>query len=141
VIPSLIKRAMDGEDPFIVWGDGSPIRDFINAMDVARGMLIALEKCPGPKKPLNLGSGTGYTIKNLVEIIINNLNKKPEVIYDSSKPSGDKKRILDISRAKELIGWEPKITLEEGVKETMDWYRNNKEIIKKRYDVFDNKKK
>lgn len=136
VIPSLIKRAINGEDPFVVWGDGSPVRDFIHAKDVARGMIMALENCPGPYKPINLGSGTGYSIKNLVDIIINNLEYKPEVVWDTSKPSGDKIRVMDISRAKKLLGWKPKISLEEGVKNTMEWYREHKNLVEKRYNVF-----
>ncbi len=144
VIPSLIKRAVDGENPFVAWGDGSPIRDFIHARDVARGMLLALEKCPGPENPINLGSGTGYTIKELVEIIISNLDNKPQIVWDTSKPSGDKKRLMDISRAKSLIEWEPQISLKEGVREVMDWYKQNKDITDKRYNIFtspNNKKK
>lgn len=133
VIPSLIKRAVDGEDPFVVWGDGSPIRDFIQARDVAKGMMIALERCPG--YPLNLGSGKERSIKEIVEIIINNLEKKPRVVWDTSKPSGDKKRLMDISRAKAL-GWKPEITLEEGIKEVMEWYKRRKDIVDKRYNVF-----
>ncbi len=136
VIPSLIKRVLDGEDPFVVWGDGTPIRDFIHTKDVARGMLLALEKCPG--YPLNLGSGTGHSIKRIVEIIINNLENKPKVIWDTSKPSGDKKRLMDISRAKAL-GWKPEIDLEEGIKEVMEWYKKNKDIVNKRYNVFKEK--
>lgn len=133
VIPSLIKRALDGENPFVVWGDGTPIRDFIHAKDVAKGMLIALEECPG--YPLNLGSGTGHSIKEIVEIITNNLEKKPRVIWDTSKPSGDRKRLMDISRIK-VLGWKSEINLEEGIKEVMEWYKKNKDIIDKRYNVF-----
>ena len=133
VIPSLIKRAIDGENPLMVWGDGTPIRDFIFAKDVARGMLIALERCPG--YPLNLGSGRGYSIKEVVEIIINNLERKPKIIWDTSKPSGDKKRLMDISKARAL-GWKPEISLESGIKEVMDWYKKNKEIVNKRFNVF-----
>jgi len=139
VVPSLIHRAMQGHNPFEVWGDGSPLRDFIHAKDVARGMLMAVENCPGPFKPMNLGSGSGYTIKHLVETIVSNLDQKPEIKWLIDKPSGDKKRIFDISRAEELIGWKPKISLEEGIKETMEWYKENKEIINKRYDVFKTK--
>ena len=136
VIPSLIRRAIEGEDPFTVWGDGSPIRDFIHGRDVANGMLMALETPPGPFKPMNLGSGKGYSIKNLVETIINNLNGKPRIKWLTDKPKGDAKRILDINRAKELIGWEPKVSLDEGIKETMNWYKKNKNIVNKRYDIF-----
>ncbi len=133
VIPSLIKRALDGENPFIVWGDGSPIRDFIHAEDVANGMLFALEK--GAGKPINLGSGIGVSIKKIVEIIIDNLDEKPKIFWDTSKPSGDKKRLMDISRGKS-IGWKPKISIEDGIKGVMDWYKENKDIVDKRYNVF-----
>lgn len=134
VIPSLIKRALDGENPFVVWGDGSAIRDFINAKDVARGMMLTMES--GATEPINLGSGEGVSIKKIVEIIIGNMKIKPEVIWDISKPSGDKKRLLDISRAKTLLGFEPKISIEEGIKEAMDWYAENKNTADKRYNVF-----
>ena len=137
VIPSLIKRAMDGEDPLIVWGDGTPIRDFIHARDVARGMMFALEQCP--PYPINLGSGKGYTVKEIVEIIVNNLDKKPKIVWDTSKPAGDKKRLMDVSRANALE-WKPEISLEQGIKEVMEWYRNNKETVNKRYNVFTEKK-
>ena len=133
VIPSIIKRATDGENPLKVWGDGSPVRDFIHARDVARGMVIALEKCP--RTPINLGSGKGYSIKELVEIIVNNLDKKPSIVWDASKPSGDKKRLMNISKAKE-IGWAPETSLEKGVKEVMEWYKKNRNVVDKRYNVF-----
>jgi len=136
VVPSLIKRAINRENPFVVWGDGSPVRDFIYTNDVAKGILMALENCQGPGKPINFGSGKGYSIKNLVEIILNNLDYKPKVIWDSSKPSGDRKRVMDISRAKALIGWEPQTSLEEGVKQTMSWYKNNKNFFG-RYNIFE----
>ena len=133
VIPSLIKRTLDGENPLIVWGDGSPIRDFIHAKDVARGMLLALEK--GVGHPINLGSGIGVSIKKIVEIIVNNMKIKPKVFWDTSKPSGDKKRLMDISRAK-AIGFQPMISIEEGIKKVMDWYQENRDIVNKRYNVF-----
>ena len=136
VIPSLIRRALDGENPLAVWGDGSPIRDFIHARDVARGMLLALENITG--QPINLGSGVGVTIREIVEIIVSNMEIKPEVVWDISKPSGDKKRVMDISRAK-TIGFQPIISIEEGIKEVMDWYRENRDIVDKRYNVFTEK--
>jgi len=137
VIPSLIKRAMDGENPLEVWGDGTPIRDFIHARDVARGMIFALEK--NVQEPINLGSGIGVSVKEIVEIITNNLEKKPEIVWDTSKPSGDKKRLMDISRAIKL-GWKPEIPIEQGIKEVMEWYKKNKDITDKRYNVFTEKK-
>lgn len=133
VIPSLIKRAVNGEDPLTVWGDGTQVRDFIYTEDVARGMMFVVEK--KYTKPVNLGSGTGHSIKEIVEIIIKNLDKKPQVVWDVSKPSGDKIRLMDTSRAKS-IGFEPKISLEEGIREVMNWYRENKDKNIRRYDKF-----
>ncbi len=133
VIPSLIRRAMDGESPLRVWGDGSSIRDFIHARDVARGMLLAIEK--GLGQTVNLGSGKGMSIKEIVTIIAGNIKVKPRIVWDTTKPSGDKRRVMDISRAG-AIGFHPEIDIRKGIKETMDWYEKNKDIINKRYNVF-----
>ena len=137
VVPSLIKRAVDGEDPLTVWGDGSPIRDFIHASDVARGMLLVVEK--GETRPVNLGSGTGVSVKRIVDIICGNLEKKPKVVWDKSKPSGDKIRLMDIARARRL-GFSPQVTIEEGVADAMAWHKANRTADAKRYNVFTEKK-
>jgi len=133
VIPSLICRAMSGENPFVVWGDGSPIRDFIYTTDVASGMLSLFEK--NVNKPVNLGSGVGASIKEIVELIVDNLEVKPEVVWDTTKPKGDAKRLMDTTRAKSY-GIHPTVSLEDGIKETMNWYRNNKDVVDKRYNIF-----
>lgn len=133
VIPSLISRVMQGEDPLVVWGDGSAVRDFIHAKDVARGMLLAMEK--GCGRPINLGSGTGVSVKKIVEIILENVESRPKVIWDTSKPSGDRIRLMDVSRAKS-IGFDPVISVEDGIKEVMEWYRENKNSVHKRFNVF-----
>lgn len=135
VIPSLIKRVNDKENPLVVWGDGTQIRDFIHATDVAKGMMLALEKCPGPQMPINLGSGQRYTIKDLTEVIAKYSQTNPSIVWDKSKPSGDKIRVMDISRAKNL-GWQPEVSLEQGIKQTIDWYNKNKAIVDKRYNIF-----
>jgi GDP-L-fucose synthase len=134
VVPSLIKRIIDGEDPLIVWGDGFQIRDFAYSKDIARGMIMAMEKANG--LAINLGSGHGYSIKELVMTIRSHLGigkflgiKHPKVRYDKTKPTGDKKRVMDISRAKEVLGWEPKILLLEGIRKTMEWYLENKDSL------------
>jgi len=133
VIPSLVKRALDKENPLVVWGDGTPIRDFIHASDVARGILLVMEK--GTGQPVNLGSGVGVTIREIVEIIVNNMGEKPEVVWDTTKPSGDRKRLMDVSRAREL-GFKPEVSLEEGIKGVMQWYLENKAVVDQRYNVF-----
>ena len=133
VVPTLIRRAVDGENPFRVWGDGSAERDFVHATDVARGMILAAERMPG--HPVNLGSGVGISIRRLVEIITSNVTSRPEVVWDRSKPSGDRKRLMDISRAR-AMGWGPAIPLEVGVADVMEWYRRNRTKAAGRYDVF-----
>jgi GDP-L-fucose synthase len=135
VIPSLIRRAMDGENPLTVWGDGSPIRDFIYAKDVAIGMMLAVEK--SVNVPINLGSGNGVTIREIAEIISANVPGGPiQVVWDTTKPKGDAKRILDMTRANELLGFIPQTSLSEGIRETINWYQSNREISDNRYNVF-----
>jgi len=139
VIPSLIHRALAGENPLTVWGNGTPIRDFIHARDVARGMMLTLEK--GVTQPINLGSGTGVSIKQIAETIARFLPDGPvKIVWDKSKPMGDKKRLMDTTRAKKLIGFKPDVSLEQGIKETIEWYLKNKALVNKRYNVFNEKK-
>lgn len=125
---------MQGESPLTVWGDGSPIRDFIHARDVARGMMIAVEK--GVNQPINLGSGDGISIREIVEKIVDNLPDSRELVWDTTKPKGDALRLMDMTRARELIGFETEIDLLDGIKETMDWYSKNLSDIDARYNVF-----
>jgi GDP-L-fucose synthase len=134
VIPSLIRKAQENK-VLEVWGDGTPIRDFIYADDVAKGMIFAVEN--KITKPLNLGSGIGYTIKEVVDLVVKHSGKDLEVKWLSDKPNGDQKRLFDMSTAKSY-GWEIKIGLDEGIKKTTEWFLNNKEILDKRYNPFVN---
>ncbi len=137
VIPSLIHRALSGENPLTVWGDGSPIRDFIHARDVARGMMLAVEK--GINEPINLGSGSGVTIKEVAEAVAKNVpTGAVEIVWDKDKPAGDKKRLMDMTRAKSY-GFECEISLEDGIKETIEWYLSNKDQLNNRYNAFTEK--
>lgn len=137
VIPSLIKRAMDGENPLTVWGDGSPIRDFIHARDVARGMMLAVEQ--GINEPINLGSGTGVTIKEIAEIVAANVPGGPiELVWDVTKPKGDAKRLMDMSRARSY-GFMPQTSIQEGIRETIEWYQQNQGAVDNRYNAFTEK--
>lgn len=137
VIPSLIRRVLDGENPLCVWGDGTAIRDFIYSEDVARGMMRVMEKAP--RGPINLGSGVECPIRQVVEIILSNLPQKPQIIWDTSKPSGDKKRLMDVSKARAL-GFTPQVSLEEGIRKVLTWYLQNRETVDKRYNVFHERK-
>lgn len=140
VIPSLINRVMSGENPLRVWGDGSAIRDFIYSEDVAEAMLKIFEK--NYKKPINIGSGTGVNIKDLVDTIIKISqeeyfkNHKPiKVIWDKTKPVGDKFRVMSTSRAK-LLNIKIKTNLSEGIRKTIVWYLKNKKDINNRFNSF-----
>lgn len=138
-VASLIRRVVDGEDPLVVWGDGSAVRDFIFSRDVARGMMEVLEKVVNCI-PINLGGGKGVTIRELVETIVSLVPKPPKVVWDTSKQSGESVRIMDMTRAKELLGFEPKVSLRDGIKETMDWYIANRDIADNRYNIFKERK-
>lgn len=134
VIPSLIKRVYNKENPYIVWGDGSSIRDFIYSEDVARAMIFAVTN--EINEPLNVGSGEGVSIKDLVNTVIDISEYKPEIVWDTTKPSGDKQRILNTKKLNDY-GFKPQINLKEGLTRTLNWYTNNALTIEnKRYSVF-----
>ena len=116
VIPSLIKKGVE-DDEINVWGDGTPIRDFIYSEDVARGMLHMVKN--RHNDTVNLGSGTGVTISDIATIV-SEYFKKPR-IYDSSKPNGDMKRLMSMRRAQEL-GFASRIKLKDGIEQTIEWY-------------------
>jgi len=130
VIPSLIRKAFSN-NTLEVWGDGSSIRDFIHARDVARGMVFAVEN--KITEPLNLGSGDEISIKRIAEAVAAEANV--EIEWDTSKPTGDHRRVFDMERAKSY-GFQPQISIEEGVKETIQWYLENKAVADSGKDVF-----
>ncbi len=128
VIPALISRMLEGEDPIKVWGDGTVIRDFVFSEDLAEWMIVAMDKLPACT-PINIGSGIGHTIKNIAEKVLENIPLTPIIEWDKSKPTGDPVRLLNINKAKELIGYEPKISIDEGLKKTISWYLENKNLL------------
>jgi GDP-L-fucose synthase len=130
VIPALISRMINGENPVKVWGDGSAVRDFIFSEELANWLLVALEKAP-PCVPINLGSGKGTTIKELAETISQCVPEPPQIEWDKTKPSGDPIRLLSIERAKELLGFRVKTELKEGIKKTVDWYLHHRDLASK----------
>lgn len=129
VVPSLIRKAAEN-DIIEVWGDGSSIRDFVHAKDVARGMIFAVEN--KITKPLNIGSGSGVSIKQLAEIVAEYFNK--EIKWLTDKPSGDAKRIFNMERAKSY-GFENQVPLKEGVIDAIEWFLKNKDIVDKRFNI------
>ena len=130
VVPSLIRKAFSNST-LQVWGDGSAIRDFIHARDVARGMIFAVEN--KITEPINLGSGDEISIKRIAEAVATVADV--EIDWDTSKPTGDPRRVFDMTRTKSY-GFEPEISIEEGIKETIEWYLDNKESADAGKDVF-----
>jgi GDP-L-fucose synthase len=120
------------EDPVVVWGDGSAIRDFAYSRDVAEGIILALHHGTDSGF-VNLGSGKGCSIKELVETLHSFLDFNDE--FDTSKPSGFPKRVMDISLARKLIDYNPTTSLLDGLKETWRWYLDNQDeyLNKKNY--------
>ncbi len=137
VIPSLIRRALGGERPLAVWGDGSPVRDFIHARDVARGMMLVVAQ--GYNKPVNLGSGVGVTIREIAETVARLMPDSCPIAWDPSKPAGDARRLMSTERA-ESLGIRTSVTLEDGIRETIDWFRGNAAIADRRYNAFTEKR-
>ena len=129
VIPSLITRVLRGENPLNVWGDGSAIRDFIYSKEVAYWLLEALENAP-PCVPINLGSGTGFSIKEVAEAVCGLSTTPVRITWDTTKPSGDPIRIMNMDRARKLLNFERKYSLEKGLQETMEWVKNNPKLAK-----------
>jgi GDP-L-fucose synthase len=133
VIPSLMWRIYQKEDPVSVWGDGSAIRDFAYSRDVAEGTILALYHGTKGAPYLNLGSGAGYSIKELVETMQSFLDFN--AFFDTQKPSGFPRRVMNISLARKVIDYHPTTTLKEGLMETWQWFMQNPDeyLSKKNY--------
>jgi GDP-L-fucose synthase len=129
VIPALIKKCIDaqeaGQDHIVAWGDGSPTREFLYVEDAARGIVMAAEKYNDPD-PVNLGSSNEISIKDLVELIAKLTGFTGEIRWDTTKPNGQPRRKLDVTRAKERFGFEARTDFHEGLKRTIEWYRQHR---------------
>lgn len=128
VIPSLIRKAVEKLAPFEVWGDGKEIRDFLHVSDVARGCLLAIEKY-AETDALNLGSGRTVTVKELAAIVTREAGHDVPLKFDPTKPSTIPVRIVDTSKAAAKIGFAPRLTLEEGLRDAIAWFRDNRARI------------
>lgn len=128
VIPALIRKCLEaqarGDDHIIAWGDGSPTREFLYVEDAAEGILLATERYD-ESEPVNLGSSFEISIKELVETIAWLTGFEGEIVWDTSKPNGQPRRKLDVSKAKALFGFEAKTSFEEGLKNTIEWYKSS----------------
>ena len=130
-IIALIYKAIEKMDPYEIWGDGNQERDFTYVEDIVSGSILAAEKI-SDMTPVNLGTGQRYKIIDVVKMICKILNWMPSSFnFDTSKPSGALSRSLDNTRAKELLGWEPKFSLKEGLEKTIKWYIEQHKITGK----------
>ncbi len=129
VIPAMIRKFItaqeDGSNEVTLWGDGSPTREFIYAEDAAEGIVMAAEAYNGPE-PVNLGSGMEISIKDLAGLIARLTGFTGRIVWDTSKPNGQPRRGLDTTRAREYFGFQARTTFEEGLKQTIAWYRENR---------------
>jgi GDP-L-fucose synthase len=127
VIPALIKKCVDaqeqGEDQIVVWGTGSPTREFFYVEDAAQGIVMASELY-NKSDPVNLGSGMEISIKDLVHLIAKLTGFQGKVVWDSSKPDGQPRRCLDTSKAQRDFGFQATTGFEEGLRQTIEWYRH-----------------
>lgn len=127
VIGALILKSLSKKNPFIIWGDGSPVREYIFANDAARGMILALEKyCEAD--PVNLSSGESITISDLAKKILKISNYDPKITFDKLKPEGQSRRVLTNDKAEKVLGFKALTPLDEGLKSTISWIRDNIEI-------------
>jgi len=123
VVPALIKRHLSGEDPFVVWGSPDVVRDFLYVKDVVNGALLILQEGVS-MRPYNLGYGSTITIGDIVNTILKITGKSPEVEWDNSKPTTIPFRACSTERIETELGFKPKYTFEQGMKETIKWYEN-----------------
>ena len=121
-LPAIMKRALSGKDPLKVWGDGLDVRDYVHASDIANGLLLSVVKylvCD----PVNIASGEAITTKDLAQTMLDILGSKARLEFDASKPTALRERRVDISKAKRVLSYLPKVSLREGLADTMGWYR------------------
>ena len=129
VIPALVRKCIEaqerGDKEVVLWGDGSPTREFLYAGDAADGILTATEFYNG-NEPVNIGSGQEISIKDLAEMIARLTGFEGKLVWDTTKSNGQPRRALDTSRAAEYFGWRAFTPFEEGLRQTIDWYRQNR---------------
>lgn len=132
VIPALVRKMVEaqqrGDDQVVLWGDGSPTREFFYAGDAARGIVLSAERYNG-SEPINLGAGMEISIKDLAELVARHTGFEGQLVWDTSKPNGQPRRALDVSRAKEYFGFQAQMPFEEGLRRTVEWFKENQHRI------------
>ena len=133
VIPALIRKCAEaqqaGRSEIVLWGDGTPTREFLYVEDAAEGILQASEQYDD-SLPLNLGTGEEVTIKNLALMIARELGYQCRIVWDTTKPNGQPRRCLDVSRIKQMIGFQARHSLQAGLKKTIQWFQANQASLR-----------
>jgi len=124
VIPALIRKMSESRDEVVLWGDGSPTREYLYVDDCVEGLLLAAERYDAPE-PVNLGTGVETSIRETAELVAELVGFEGEIVWDTSQPNGQPRRSLDPSRARELFGFEARTPLREGLERTIAWYRTS----------------
>jgi GDP-L-fucose synthase len=122
VIPSLVRRAVAGEDPFVVWGDGTATRAFLYVEDAARGLLELTERY-AEADPVNIGTEEEVTVRQLAELVLRLAGSKAKLKFDTSKPTGQPRRNCDSRKAKEVLGFSTQVALHDGLRRSVEWYK------------------
>jgi GDP-L-fucose synthase len=123
VIPALIRKMVESDDEVVLWGDGSPTREFLYVDDCVEGLVLAAERYDGPE-PVNLGAAHEISVRDLAELIADVTGFRGTITWDTEQPNGQPRRSVDGSRARELFGFEPRTPLREGLERTVAWYRS-----------------
>ena len=123
VIPALIRKMLDAEDEVVLWGDGSPTREFLYVEDCVDGLVLAADRYDGPD-PVNLGAGKEISIRELAELVADVTGFEGRIVWDETKPDGQPRRSVDATRARELFGFEARTPLRDGIERTVAWYRS-----------------
>ncbi len=123
VIAALIRKMLDSEDEVVLWGDGSPTREFLYVEDCVEGLVLAADRYDGPE-PVNLGAGKEISIRELAELVADVTGFAGRITWDETKPGGQPRRSVDATRARELFGFEARTPLRDGIERTVAWYRS-----------------
>ena len=138
VIPAMIRKCVEakqtGAVEIVLWGDGSPTREFLYVEDAAEGILLASE-CYDADQPVNLGSGEEISIHDLAQLITEEVGFTGRITWDTTKPNGQPRRCLDVSRAKELFGFRARHNFHEGIRKTVAWYLTQSKLPNSRIKI------
>jgi nucleoside-diphosphate-sugar epimerase len=127
VIPAMIRKFAEADDVVELWGTGTPTRDFLYVADAARGIADCLSAYTNGD-PINLGSGRETSIASVAELVADTMGFKGSITWNYERPDGTLRRLLDTERARKTLGWKPRISLEDGIEQTVSWYLEQQHV-------------